>query len=61
MPVQTTSAPPHHAEIVISQKRRAGLSADDRRIAMLNSAFQPFSASFWLQIVPAQADPRHSL
>ncbi len=32
-----------HAEIVIYTFRRAGLSADDRRIAMLKSAFSAFS------------------
>jgi hypothetical protein len=33
----------NHADIVICAFRRPGLSADDRRIAVLNSAFEAFS------------------
>jgi hypothetical protein len=36
----------YHAEIVIHTFRRARLSADDRRIAMLKSAFGAFSGVF---------------
>ncbi|WP_339940229.1 hypothetical protein, partial [Undibacterium luofuense] len=36
----------HYAEIVISLLRRPGLSADDRRIAMPDSAFRPENARF---------------
>jgi hypothetical protein len=33
----------HYAELRITLFRRAGLSADDRRIAVLNTAFGAFS------------------
>ncbi|MBR7783975.1 hypothetical protein [Undibacterium luofuense] len=36
----------NHADIVICVFRRPGLSADDRRIAVLNSAFGAFSGVF---------------
>jgi hypothetical protein len=36
----------HYAEIRIRHFRRAGVSADDRRIAVLNTAFEPFSDGF---------------
>jgi hypothetical protein len=33
----------HYAELRITLFRRAGLSADDRRITVLNTAFEAFS------------------
>ncbi|GGX44407.1 hypothetical protein GCM10010946_23710 [Undibacterium squillarum] len=37
---------PDYAAIRIRHFRRAGLSADDRRIAVQNTAFNPFLGSF---------------